>query len=253
VADPDTPHHPSTSDGQATFRSAEEFLAALGVQRDPIRVVAPTPDADGDGRPPVGLREAARLATETPSAAAEDGQPGSAPTDASAPDRTADLGDQIARAVAYARRSTAQAPKSEAKLRDKLAARDYPRVVIDRAIVRCRAERIVDDAAFAAAFADERRRKGHAPFRIQQDLRKRGFDEALVRRVLGPMEDQDRQAQAFDAARGKARTLRSVDAEAAFRRLVGYLARRGYPEGLARKVAREVIYADRERERIAGR
>lgn len=257
MADRDTPQDPSTSDGQATFRSAEEFLAELGVQRDPIRVAAPTPDADGDGRPPVGLREAARLATETPPGPATEpaaaGRPASAPTDAGAPDSTADLGDEIARAVAYARRSTAQAPKSEAKLRDKLAARDYPRVVIDRAIVRCRAERIVDDAAFAAAFADERRRKGHAPFRIQQDLRKRGFDEALVRQVLGPMEEQDREAQAFDAARGKARSLRSVDAEAAFRRLVGYLARRGYPEGLARKVAREVIYADRERERIAGR
>ncbi len=159
----------------------------------------------------------------------------------------------MARAVAYARRSTAQAPKSEAKLAAKLAAREYPQVVIDQALARCRTEGIVDDAAYVAAFVDERRRKGHGPYRIRQDLRTRGFPDDLVDPALAPVEAQDREAQAFDAARGKAQSLRSVEADTAFRRLVAYLARRGYPEGLARKVAREVVYADREREQVAGR
>ncbi|MBW3618883.1 MAG: RecX family transcriptional regulator, partial [Actinobacteria bacterium] len=107
--------------------------------------------------------------------------------------------------------------------------------------------------AYAAALADERRRKGHAPFRITQDLRKRGFADDLIARVVAPMEAQDREAQAFDAARGKARSLSGLADETAFRRLVGYLARRGYPEGLARKVSREVVYADREARRTAER
>lgn len=254
----------STSDPRP-FRSAEDFLAERGVERRPIRVTAPEPSPGEPGRTDVSAREAARLATETPPAppaphpgAGEASASPSAPdaagdeTDAGSGDPPRDLGDEVARAVAYARRSTAQAPKSEAKLRDKLAARDHPAIVIDRALERCRAEGIVDDAAYVAAFVDERRRKGHAPFRIQQDLRKRGFDDDLIARALEPVEAQDREAQAFDAARGKARSLRSVEADAAFRRLVAYLARRGYPEGLARKVAREVIYADREREHIAG-
>ena len=275
MSDPSDPTHDDRPADEPGFRSAEDFLASLGVEREPIRVAAPPPDVpapdappvappatgeaagslprhpdDGrvpdDGRTPVGAREAARLATEAPAPLAD------APGEHREHDAPRDLGDEVARAVAYARRSTAQAPKSEGRLRGKLAARDYPRVVIDRAIERCRAEGIVDDAAYAKAFVEERRRKGHAPFRIQQDLRKRGFDDALIARALEPIEEQDREAQAFDAARGKARSLRGVEADTAFRRLVGYLARRGYPEGLARKVAREVVYADREAERTAG-
>lgn len=225
------------------FKSAEAFLAELGVRRDPLRV-----EPAGDDRAGVSVREAARLATEAPSPAPA--AAGGAPGDG---DATGDLGDEVARAVAYARRATAQAPASEAKLRAKLAAREHPPVVVERALERCRAEGIVDDPAFAAALADERRRKGHAPFRIAADLRKRGFDEALVSRVVAPLEAQDREAQAFDAARGKARALAGVEAETAVRRLVGHLARRGYPEGLARKVAREVVYADRDPRRSAER
>lgn len=227
------------------FRSAEDFLAELGVERDPIRVT-PAPDED---RTPVSSREAGRLATEAPPPPT----PQPATPDAEDPGAPGDLGDEVARAVAYARRSTAQAPKSEARLRDKLAAREYPRVVIDRALQRCRAEGIVDDPAFAGALAEERRRKGHAPFRITQDLRKRGFGDDLIARVVAPLEAQDREAQAFDAARSKARSLAGLEDETAFRRLVGHLARRGYHEGLARKVAREVVYADREVRRSAER
>ncbi|MBW3659956.1 MAG: RecX family transcriptional regulator, partial [Actinobacteria bacterium] len=100
---------------------------------------------------------------------------------------------------------------------------------------------------------EERRRKGHAPFRITQDLRTRGFADDLIARVVAPLESQDREAQAFDAARDKARSLAGLEDETAFRRLVGHLARRGYHEGLARKVAREVVYADREVRRTAER
>lgn len=255
------------------FRSAEEWLAARGIERDPIRVptdptpaeqpsgtgpstrgeqppVAPHPGGDpaepGDGRTPVSMREAARLATEAPTP-----EPAVSDEDDAGPRGTLD--EEISRAVAYARRATSQSVMSEGRLRSKLESRDHPKVVIDRAIERCRRERLVDDEAYAAAFVDERRRKGHAPFRVKQDLRKRGFADDLIARAIAPLEAQDREAQAFDAARGKAATLRSLAPDTAFRRLVGYLARRGYPEGLARKVAREVVYADREQERTSTR
>lgn len=227
----------------APFRDAEAWLASQGVERDPLRVA---PDPAGEAaRAPVSPREAQRLATEAASVP---------------PDRTADpaeperpeLQDQVSAAVAYARRSTAQAPKSEARLRDKLAGRDYPEIVIRLAMQRCRDEGIVDDEAYAKAFAEERRAKGHAPFRIRVDLSKRGFPDALIDRVLARFEAQDPEAQALELAVRKARSLGSVDAETAFRRTVGYVARRGYTEGVARKVAREAVFDAREHERTAG-
>jgi regulatory protein len=239
-------HVSDVSDDHTPFRDAEAWLAAQGVERDPLRVAPPpTPE---DGRPDVSAREAARLATEAPAP-----PPTAEPEPAvDGPGGQPDLQDQVARAVAYARRATAQAPASEQRLRDKLAARDHPAVVIRLALERCRDEGIVDDEAYARAFAEERRSKGHAPFRIRVDLGKRGFPDELVDRVLARFEAEDPEAQALELATRKARSLQHVEAETAFRRTVGYVARRGYTEGIARKVAREAVFTARDDERTAG-
>lgn len=246
------PSDPNTTD-ETPYRSAEDWLAERGVRRDPMRV-APPPDNPGDGRTEVSAREAARLATElppVPPSPAEQGPSAEEHVD-KVHQATADLGDQVAEALAYARRSTAQAPKSEGRLAEKLAARDYPRVVIELTLEKCREQGLVDDEAMAAAFVDERRRKGHAPFRIRVDLGKRGFPDELIDRVLARFQGQDPEAQALDVATRKASGLRHLEAETAFRRTVAYVARRGYTEGIARKVAREAVYVAREAERTAG-
>ena len=237
----------STDSADSPFRDAEAWLAERGIERDPIEV-APRPH-DQDDRPPVSEREARRLATEAPPA-----PPPSTDTneDDHGGDRP-DLGDLVREALGFARRSTAKAPQSEQRLRTKLAGRDYPQVVIDRAIAQCRAEGTVDDHALAAAIAEERHAKGHAPFRIRVDLGKRGFTEPVIDEVLAAYENEDPEAAAFDVALGKARSTRHLDAEKAYRRVVGFVARRGYPPALARKVARQAVFAEREDERTAGR
>ena len=84
------------------------------------------------------------------------------------------------------------------------------------------------------------------------DLRKRGLPDDLIAEALAATEREDPEAVAFGVARAKAASYGHLEPETAFRRLVGYLARRGHGEGLARKVAREVVWADREDERTAG-
>ena len=74
----------------------------------------------------------------------------------------------------------------------------------------------------------------------------------MIAEALASTDNEDPEAVAFGVARARATSYGSLDDEAAYRRLVGYLARRGHAEGLSRKVAREVIYAEREAARIAG-
>lgn len=226
-------------DDATPFRDAESWLAEQGVRRETIEVPAAAPDEHRG--PPPSAREAARIAAEQPT-----------PADAPAADAPADLSDQVAKAVAYVRRATANTPMSESRVAEKLTARELPEVVVRQALQRCRAEGLVDDAAYAAAFADERLRKGHAPFRVRVDLSKRGIPDALIDAVLARAEAGDQEAAAFDVARRRAAGLGDVDAETAFRRTVAYVARRGYPEGLARKVAREAVFTARDAERTAG-
>lgn len=249
-------------------RDAEAWLAERGIRRDPIHVQPPptdgAPDApasgrdDGDstggpaapadGGPPLSARDAGRLLAQSEAdAELREGEQRATPNPSEQR-----LEDDVAEAVAFIRRSTSMAPQSEGRLRDKLAERGTAAPVIAQAMERARRERLVDDAAMAAALVEERRRKGHAPAKIRRDLRERGFDDATIDAALGNTEGQDLEAAAYAVAAEKAARTTGVEAEAAFRRVAAFVVRRGYPEGLARKVAREAVFTARDEQRAAG-
>ncbi len=234
----------ATPDDEATeFRSAEDWLAQRGISREPIRVDTSTlPPAPPPAPTPAAGDTTAEVAgpEDNPDADGDD-----------APEFEP-LEDAVARAVNFIRRSTAAQPASEGRLRDKLQQRDTRTRVIDLALEQARRERLVDDHALVHALAEERRAKGHAATRIRMDLRTRGLPDELIDQALASTEREDPEAVAFGVGRAKAPSYAHLEPEAAFRRLVGYLARRGHAEGLARKVAREVVYVEREAERIAG-
>ena len=231
----------------ATFKDAEAFLAELGVERRPL--VVEVPDEDGGGG--VAGDGSSR---EQPAAGAAPPTPPTpqAPQASEQPQPPPPLDEAVSEAVATVRRITAGAPASEGRVRRKLQDREYPAPVIDAAMQRARQERLVDDDAMAAALVAEWRARGHAPTRLRADLRKREFDEDVVERAVAVAEDDEPLAAAFALAKERAVKMRHVDAETAFRRILGYLARRGHSEGVARKAARDAVFDDRERERTAG-
>lgn len=257
------------------FRDAEAWLAERGVAREPLRVepavgadeprpaaargsdeaqpaeeTVPDAPAGGDGGAAgeVGTREAARLARQV----AADAALAQAERAAGPPTRPA-LEDEVSRAVAFVRRSTAGAPQAEGRLEDKLLERGHPAAVVELALARARAERLIDDAAMVAALVEEKRRVGHAPARIRRDLRARGFDDQVLDPALAAAESEDQEAAAFAVATERAARLTAAPTETAYRRVVGHVTRRGYPEALARKVAREAVFSTRDAERTAGR
>ncbi|MTV23988.1 regulatory protein RecX [Nitriliruptoraceae bacterium ZYF776] len=256
-------------------RDAEAWLAARGIARESIRLTPTadevaaadraateetpgptTPGAPGPAAPdatPVGgaevsSRHAQLLAEQSADEAAQRADAEAAATRVGRPT----LEDDVAAALAFVRRSTANAPQAVGRLRAKLAERDTPAPAIDLALERAHAEGLVDDDAIARSFVEERQRRGHAPTRIRRDLAARGFDREVVDRALADAEGQDLEAAAYAVAREKADRLTGVAPETAMRRVVGHVARRGYPEGLARKVAREAIYTARDAQRTAG-
>ncbi len=243
-------------------RDAEAWLAERGIEREPIRVTPRPPEPRPEAAPPgagagpapdqprtdVSRREAQQLAASA-SAEAERREAEAAAT---RPPAEASLADDVSEGLAFVRRSTANAPQSVGRLRRKLTERGTPAAAIDLIIERAHAERLVDDLAMATALVEERRAKGHAPTRLRKDLVGRGFDRDTIDQVLAPVEAEDQEAAAFAVARDKADRLTGVDGETAYRRTVGHVARRGYPEGLARKVARMAVDVSRDPQRTAG-
>jgi len=247
-ASPDAAADPSQPDGgddPASLGGAPTGAPSTAAGQPATGVSRP---ATGAAMPDPSVREAHQLASETPPAV-----PGEGHDVTTAPGRDhLDLSDEVSRAVAFIQRSTASVPASTGRLRRKLEARDVPAPAIRLALEQAADQGLVDDAAFAASLADEGRAKGHADKRIRKDLRTREFDDEVITATLARHNDRDPEAVAFEVARGKARSLRGVDSETAFRRLVGHLARRGHNEWVARKVAREVVFNELEDDVITG-
>lgn len=257
------------------FTDAEAWLAERGVSREPL-VVAPEPSdaerpdpddarrsdggevSDGPERSPVepaesepGAPVSAGESTDLAVQADLDAAQHRGDADALPAPGAASLGDDVTAALAFVRRSTAGAPQSEQRIADKLRERGWPPAVVERSLEQARRAGLVDDAAMVAALVAERRAKGHAPARIRRDLRSRGFADQHLDEALAEADREDPEAAAFALAQAKAERCTGLEAQAAYRRVAAHVARRGYPDALAGKVAREAVFAAREQQRAA--
>jgi regulatory protein len=137
--------------------------------------------------------------------------------------------------------------RSRKELADKLAKKDVPAELAARLLDRFEEVGLIDDGAFARAWVASRQPgKGLARRALAQELRRKGIDDEVAREALDEIEPEDEEAAARALVRKKLRTLSRVDDTTATRRLVGLLARKGYPSGMAFSVVRdELSQADR--------
>lgn len=156
--------------------------------------------------------------------------------------------DAITAALRFVLRSTKARPQTQAEIRAKLRGRDHPDDVIDAAVERACALGAIDDAAFARAWVNDRGLgRGYSVQRVRDELRRRAVPDAVIDDALAALEPRDDHAVATDLARARAQRMpATLEPEVIARRLVGFLARRGYPEALSRRVAIQVSGLDRE-------
>jgi len=139
--------------------------------------------------------------------------------------------------------------RTEEELRHRLIRADYSHPAIERTLEVLKAENLLDDRRFAEQFAEERREnRGHAPVRIEHELRKRGVDrETAHSAAWGPYEraDADPDTRLLDEAiellRERSRRYRGLEAVTVRRRMAGVLGRAGYPAGVAMDAVDSVV------------
>lgn len=115
---------------------------------------------------------------------------------------------------------------------------------VREALDRLEASGLLNDADVAEAEAAARLRRGEAPGRVTQVLRRKGVAgrvvDAAVQEAMA--EDHfDERAACLTVAEKRARALRALAPDVAQRRLLGFLQRRGYSGAVARDVTREVL------------
>ncbi len=133
-------------------------------------------------------------------------------------------------------------PRTRAELASALRQRGIANDVAAEVLARYAEVGIVDDGAFARAWVSSRHHgRGLARRALATELRQKGVDTETLGSALDELDPDQEAATARALVDRKLRTERGGPSEALLRRLVGMLARKGYPPGLAIRVVREAI------------
>jgi regulatory protein len=144
--------------------------------------------------------------------------------------REAEVGQ---RAYEAGLRLLAYRPRSEREMRQRLARRGFGRPLIDDTVERLRRLGYLDDDAFARYWTESRNHLSPRARRlIQSELRLKGIDSETAAEASAEVCDDD---AAYRAAARRLRSLAGLDFPSFRERLGGFLRRRGFSYGVARR------------------
>ena len=151
--------------------------------------------------------------------------------------------ESVARTIAL--RKLAVAPQTRAQLDDAMARRGVPEDIRNRILDRFDDVGLIDDAMFARMWVESRHAgRGLAKKALAHELRRRGVDSSIVDEAVAELGPEQEEATARALVARKLPAMRGLDAASRTRRLVGMLARKGYPAGLAFRVVRDALERD---------
>jgi regulatory protein len=132
--------------------------------------------------------------------------------------------------------------RSHTELSRRLRMAGFAEPDIDSALADLEAVALIDDERFARELASHEVGGRLAGRRAAlASLRKAGVARDLAERAVDEASGEDEEARAEELARSRLGRLRSLPPEAAYRRLLGFLQRRGYSGETARAACRRAI------------
>lgn len=136
----------------------------------------------------------------------------------------------------------ARRPYAARDLTRRLVTRGHPPEAAEQAVERAIAAGLVNDETFARNFVQTRSARGRGPARLRRELSAMGVAPRLVDQVLAEeLTDVANQDAVRRLAARRAAQLRDVPRPDRLRRVVAYLARRGYAGREVREAVRRTI------------
>lgn len=152
------------------------------------------------------------------------------------------MASEVSAAQAIVYRQLAQRDRTRAQLAKKLVERDVNDEVAAEVLDSFEERGLIDDAKYAARFAElSREGRGLSRRAIARKLTDAGVETHLIDEALGGYEDETERDVALGLALRKAESTAGLDREVRFRRVAGFLARRGFPSGVVVSVTREAL------------
>ncbi len=133
-------------------------------------------------------------------------------------------------------------PRSAEELRQALKRKGFDDETIETLLGKLDQAGLINDAEFAELWVRSRHANmGLARNALVAELKRKGIDGDIARQAAGEVDREAEEQRARELVRKRLRTLGNVDEQTAIRRLLGLLARKGYPQGLAYTVIKDEL------------
>ena len=154
-----------------------------------------------------------------------------------------ELADGVSRAMTEAHRLIDHRMRTRRELAVKLKARGRPDEVIDQVLDRLEHAGLIDDGRFARLWIDERLRRRPAGLSLlRRELRQKGIDAEVVETVLEESASREGETErAYEALRRQSYRYARLDRDAAHRRMIAFLGRRGFGQAVIYQVVHRVL------------
>ena len=139
-------------------------------------------------------------------------------------------------------RLLARRARSSGELREELLRLEHAALDVDAVIADFEERLYLDDAGLARAVTEKLRdTKRSSRSQIRMKLRERRLPDAVIEAALGELDDDEEFTLLREAAVARAGKLGGLDRAVAERRLLGFLARRGWSGEPASRAVREAL------------
>lgn len=139
-------------------------------------------------------------------------------------------------------RLLARRARSSGELRRELLALDHAPDEVETVLLECESSLYLDDLGLARVLTEGlRQRKRASRSQIRMKLRERLLPDQAIEAALGELDEDEEHELLREAATARARKMSGLDRQTAERRLLGFLARRGWSGERAARVARDAL------------
>lgn len=131
--------------------------------------------------------------------------------------------------------------RSEKEIYSKLISKGYKEEYVLKAIEYCKERNYIDDKLFAENYIkDKTNLNKYGSIRIRYDLIAKGIDKDIIDEVLD-LDFDDEYIRAYELAAKRVKSYRNDDKNAIYRKLGGFLHRKGYSYDIVSKVLQKIL------------
>lgn len=151
------------------------------------------------------------------------------------------MNEQLQKAKDAAYNYLSYRARSVKEVRDKLVQKEFAEEIIEQVVDDLQRQKLLNDREFARRFVEARLGRANGSRKLAQELRRKGIETEIIDEVLGEFAATlDSEERAMGLLGKQAWRYRGLERDKAKRRMLGFLARRGYDAQMARSAVDKV-------------